>query len=221
MVALTDFLQLETPETTVRDWTVDGIPVLSAALTLPHPVGKERRQRRIARYYQQFARSYLHYCDSFLFPRAAEGYRLAVAASTPLPAFTAHLSYQVTYNQNGLFSLYLDAEERGDGGRLTVRRGDTWELSSGMTLPLPSFFPPHTPYRKLLTQLAREEVERRLEAGEASYREDWHKRLKRTFCSENYYLTQEGLCFFYQMYDLAPAVEGIPVFCLPRDDAGA
>ena len=33
----------------------------------------------------------------------------------------------------------------------------------------------------------------------------------------NFYLTEEGLAFFYPMYAIAPAVEGIPVFTVPYD----
>ena len=35
-----------------------------------------------------------------------------------------------------------------------------------------------------------------------------------------FYLTPEGLAFFYPMYAIAPAAEGIPVFTVPYEAVG-
>lgn len=214
--------RLETVEEVVeRDWAVEDIPVLSARVSLPRPAeaGRDRRLRRIDRYYRQFARSYLRYCESFLLPRAAAEFRQAAASGAPLPHLTASLTYQVTWNEGGVWSLYADSRERG-GPPLTVRRGDTWNLDTGTPLTLASFFPPRTPLRRLLPALAAREIQRQLDAGTAFYREDWQRRLRRELCTGNYYLSAGGICFFYQMYDLAPSAEGTPVFCLPWGSHG-
>ena len=42
--------------------------------------------------------------------------------------------------------------------------------------------------------------------------------LRRRFHPDHYYLTEHGLSFFYPMYALGPAAEGIPVFSLPYGD---
>ena len=52
------------PFKTEREWTADGIPVLSASVSMPQPVpltGKPAR--RLHRYYQLQCRSYLRYCE--------------------------------------------------------------------------------------------------------------------------------------------------------------
>ena len=49
------------------------------------------------------------------------------------------------------------------------------------------------------------------------YAEGWRRRLRRSLSPLNFYLTEEGLAFFYPMYAIAPAVEGIPVFTVPYD----
>ena len=41
--------------------------------------------------------------------------------------------------------------------------------------------------------------------------------LRRCFSSRNYYLSEEGLRFFYPMYAVAPAAEGIVAFTVPYD----
>lgn len=49
----------------------------------------------------------------------------------------------------------------------------------------------------------------------AQYHPHWRRALRRAFNPRNYYLTPDGLAFFFPMYALAPAAEGIPVFHVP------
>ena len=132
------------PLTAEREWTADGVPALSAAVTVPEPVPcADRTARRIRRYYQLQCRSFLHYCEKVLLPQAAAEVRAALAASRPLPVFRAELTYQVTHNEGGLWSLYTQSRETVPGApSLLLRRGDTWDLSDGYPVPLSAFFPP-------------------------------------------------------------------------------
>ena len=79
--------QLHTePHTTEREWTLDGLPILTASVTVPKPLLlSERISRRIHRFYQLQARSYLRYCENWLLPQAQGEYRAALASSAPLP----------------------------------------------------------------------------------------------------------------------------------------
>ena len=133
-----------------------GIPVLTARIALPEPVGPETRlKRRIRRYYRTQCRAYLRYCGRQLFPMAAAAYRAALASSAPLPCFHAELTYHVTCHEGGFWSLYTQSQEPDDGGRTLLRRwGDTWDLRTGYPAALPSFFPPHSGWKKQLLHLA-------------------------------------------------------------------
>ena len=86
--------RLETEAFTAeREWCVEGIPVLTAAVSLPRPVGPQTRMlRRIRRYYRAQAGAFLRYCQRQLLPMAAEAYREARAASRPLPCLRAELT---------------------------------------------------------------------------------------------------------------------------------
>ena len=57
-------------------------------------------------------------------------------------------------------------------------------------------------------------------AGMARYHEKWRQELRRNFNRENYYVTPEGLQFFWQMYAIAPWAEGVPTFSLPFGEQG-
>lgn len=201
--------------TAEREWTVEGVPVLQASVSLPNPTGASSPlTRRIRRYYRLQCRSYLRYCENFLFPAAAEAYREALKTSAPLPLFRAELGYEVTYNEGGLWSLYTQSREMTPKSFL-CRRGDTWDLATGYPIPLSAFFPPRSGWRRRLLTLASEEICRREAAGTSLFREDWRRRLRRSFNSRNFYLTADGLAFFFPMYTLAPSAEGIPTFTLP------
>ena len=205
------------PFTTEREWTVEGIPVLSASVSVPQPVpAADRVSRRILKYYQLQCRSYLRYCEKWLLPQAETEYRAALAASAPLPCFRAELGYRVTYNEGGLWSLYTQSREHTlPGPALLTRRGDTWDLTTGYLVPLSAFFPVRSSWRKQLLSLAAEEIQRQERAGISRYDPDWRKKLRRRFNSRNYYLTEEGLTYFFPMYAIAPAAEAIPAFTLP------
>ena len=85
-----------------REWTVEGIPVLTATVEVPQPLGTDAVSRRIRRYYQAQCKAFLRYCERWLFSQAEAEYRAALAASAPLPCFRAELGYRVTYNSGGL-----------------------------------------------------------------------------------------------------------------------
>ena len=147
---------LETvPFAAEREWTVEGVPVLSAAAQAPEPLEKDRTARRIKRFYQLQCRSFLRYCERCLLPQAAAEYRTALEASRPLPSFRAELSYQVTYNEGGLWSVWTQVREvLGPGPALVTRRGDTWDLAAGYPVPLRDFFPAGTAWEKRLMALS-------------------------------------------------------------------
>lgn len=199
-----------------REWTVEGVPVLWAEVRLPQPEPAEDSvSRRIRRFYRLQCRSFLRYCERSLLPQAAAEYRAALAASRPLPSFRAELDYQVTYNQGGLWSLYTQTRETMGKTVALGRRGDTWDLAAGYPVPLKDFFPAGMAWKKRLLAHAAEEIRRRERAGAGRWREDWRRELRRHFNPQNFYLTAEGLAYFWPQYAIAPASEGVPVFCLP------
>ena len=87
-------------------------------------------------------------------------------------------------------------------------------------MPLSAFFQSRSPWKRQLLSLAAAEIERQEKAGVSRYHEGWRKALRRRFNAQNFYLTGEGLIFFYPMYAIAPAAEGIPAFTVPFGEQG-
>ena len=156
-------LELHTePFTIEREWERDGIPVLSASVSIPHPASsKSGVCRRICRFYDLQARSFLRYCERWLLPEAAAQCQAALAASAPLPRLQAGLHYHITYNEGGFWSLYTQScEPAPTGGRsLFFRHGDTWDLSTGYPAAVGSFFPPHFRWKSRFLTLAAQEIQ--------------------------------------------------------------
>ena len=95
----------ETPLHLEKTWESGGVPVLTAEVTLPCCGGKSRRARRFDRYYRQYARAYLKYCEAELLPRAAETMHTALERSAPWSCARAALAYRVTLVRGDILSL--------------------------------------------------------------------------------------------------------------------
>jgi len=205
------------PFTTERVWTVEEIPVLTARLSVPEPLSAEDRiSRRIRRYYRLQLRAYLRYCESFLLPQAEAEFRAALAASTPLPSFRAELDHTITYREGSLLSLCIRSlESVPQGSTRSVWWGDTWDLTDGYPVPLSAFFPPRSSWKRALTTYAEAELRRREEQGAVHPRGGLCRLLRRHFNPRSYYLTPEGLVFFYPAGSIAPMAEGILSFNVP------
>ncbi len=197
-------------------WESDGIAVLRADVELPQLAGSSHRVRRFNRYYRRLANAYFVYCEQMLLPYAKEQCKTALKNSAPWSHTQAQMRFTVTCRADSIFSLYIDAKETdGPVPRLTLRRADTWDLKSMLPIPLSEHYPPHAHCRRQLIRFARETAQRQQEQGSAVYDRNWRTLLRTAFSTRNYYLSDAGLCFFYPMYALAPAAEGIVTFTVP------
>ena len=199
-------------------WTYDGVAVLTASVCLPQLPGPLRHSRRFNRYYRRYCRAFVRYCEQALLPLAQTNYRNTADRSAPWNPLRVSLRYTVSFFSAGVLSLYTDMrEESGFSQPVTVRRADTWDLSAVLPMPLGEFFPRHCRCRQRLLDCARTEARRRMERG-AAFCPDRRAALRRALNTRNFYLSAEGLRFFYPMYTVAPGSEGIVLFELPYDD---
>ena len=78
-----------------------------------------------------------------------------------------------------------------------------------------SFLPKPRRWKRLFSDTAAAEVERRIRSGAGAYREDWRRHLKGALNPRDFYITGEGLCFFVPMYALGGPALGVPDFLIP------
>lgn len=200
-----------------KAWESDGVVVLRASVTLPQLAGRDMRVKRFNRYYRRFCRAYLTYCAQTLLGEAASSCRAAQAVSAPWEAGRASLTFRIVHRAGDVLSIVCDARESIHGlPPFFIRRSDVWGLAMGLPMPLDEFFPAHTRCKKTLLRFAREEARRQIENG-APYHDNWRAMLRRALNTRNFYLTDDGMCFFYPIGAVAPAREGVISFTLPYD----
>ncbi len=193
----------------------DGEPVLSLSLHTPELAAEGRGPEHISRYYTKLTDIWKARWEHTLFPAACAALAAAREVSRPFQPWSATLDYRVTLEDDRLLSIYVDATERSDGRPMTVRTADTWEIKTGFPHLLPDFLPKSPLWRRsLLTELT-SQAETQLQHGESFFYQDAAQRLRRSFSSKRFYLTDRHLAIFFPMLSLAPAAEGIPVFLLP------
>ena len=199
-----------------QSWEAEGVVVLTASVSLPQLAGGGGRAKRFNRYYRRLCRAYFSYCRQVLLPEAAEALRAAMAVSAPWSVSRAELRHTIALRAGEVLSVVCDSREQCSGkADFLLRRSEVWDLTVGLPMPIEEFFPPRKRCKKALVRFAREETLRRLERGEAVPRENWRSALRRALDLRSFYLTPEGLCFFYPMYAVGP---DILTFTMPYDD---
>lgn len=212
---MTEEPRLTAPLTEDQTWEAEGIPVLSASVSLPQLEGQSGSARRFNRCSELLRQAFFAYCRQFLLPEAAVSCRTAMDASAPWNAARAELSFRVSLHTGFLLSLVYDERETVHGrAGFAMRSGEVWDLSAGLPVPVSECFPPRTPCRSVLLRFAREELLRRLENGMV-LRDNWRLRLRRHMNPRGYYLTGEGLCVFCPLGTVAPREAGFPTFTIP------
>lgn len=205
----------DAPLRKTQSWQSGGVTVLTADIELPQSAPGPRRTRRFDRYYRAFLSAYLCYCECTLLPRAAESCRDAMARSAPWQQLRAEVRFAATFCGGGVLSLTVDCRERGAGILpLTQRRADVWDTRAVLPLPAAFFFPGRGLRRGRILRAAREQLPARWAGGGVRVDPDWRTTLRRAFNPRCFYLTDEGLCFFWPMYALA---DEISVVTLPFD----
>lgn len=117
-------------------------------------------------------------------------------------------------------SIYTDITENSKYGSITIRFGDVWDLKTGCPVPLSAFFPHTRNYKKKIKGLIISEVSRLRDRGLGSYFDRIKRNCCKYFSSDNFYLIDDGLVVFYQMYTIGPKSEGVPSFTLKWSEKG-
>ena len=201
---------------TERTMDYNGEPVLSYSLCRP-VFPKDGPTARLERYFAQMARGWQERWEKVLYQRACAALCAAREASRPFESWQARLEFTVTWWEEPLLSLYLDARERTSVRRPVIsRQGETWNCATGWPRTLRSFFPPgdHHWRSRVIRQLQESALER-LDSGESLLDPDCAHTLSRAYDPERFYLTEQGLAIFYPLYLLGPFAEGLPTFTIP------
>ena len=195
----------------------NGRTALRMQQSYPRLVSQGVGAERINRYYKALAERWRMRWEDELGPQAC---RALAEQEDERPPWEATLDFAVTYNEGDLFSLTVDAYEFTGGAHgHTVRRGDTWQVSSGMPRSLFSFFPDEKPVKRRILAEMIAQAQAMQESGEHLFFDDYQTLMREYFDPELFYLTPEDIAVFYPLYAIGPYVEGFVTFVLGRVEA--
>ncbi len=158
------------------------------------------------------------YCAQTLYKNAMKRYSFSGENGNTLYAFELFRDYNVTYDKDGVLSLYFD-RFRYDGGAngSTVRTSDNWKTDESRKLRLYELFPRGFDYMAYIENQVIMQIEEQLKTGNAYYFDDYKRLVRRYFNPENFYITDNGLTVFFQEITIAAHVSGIVTFEIPLD----
>jgi hypothetical protein len=118
-------------------------------------------------------------------------------------------SYKIRVNQNGVLSLSeeLNYYAQGAAHGMTVVKSLSFDLSTGHAYRFPELFRKGSKYKKIIDYVVKHQMKERevpLIAEFAGIRDD-----------PDYYLTDQALVVYFQLYEYTPYAYGIPEFSIP------
>lgn len=171
-----------------------------------------RTTASINQFYQTDATEFEKYCRLELYPDALNQFHYSQETALTMIPYEAMVTYKVTYNANGIVSLYFDRYLFTGGAHGTTKRySDTWDLKTGRRLKLKDFYPAGTDYKALLLA----EISCQISRAPDQFFEYYRKLLQESFNASDFYMTDEGIVIYFQQYDIAPYASGIPQFLIP------
>ena len=217
MMATQNYSATIIPQQLNQDFTYEDVLMLS--LTMDYfkvrlPDGSPVETAINSRIQMQVDDLY-NYASTTLYENAVETYQYTQEEGFPFNPYGSGVQYKVTYNQECYLSMYRDVYEYTGGAHPnTLRYSDTWNLRTGMMVPLSSYFPVGFHYQQFLLALIIKQADKVMEQEQIFF-EDYRKLIVEKFNPQSYYLSPCGLVIYYQQYDIAPYATGIVTFTIP------
>lgn len=195
-----------------------NIPVLTYKINFPcfnSNCGKASTQA-VNSYYLNLSKNTEIYCRTVLFSIAVENTRY-LQPDRPFNSYTIDVNYNITFNCGCVTSLYIDTYTYLGGAHGDTKRiSDTWNFITGTQMDLDCIYSLSPSCIEKLQKRMRHQVRERLVCSPGSYFDNYSDLLVEHFSPESYYLVQNGFTIYYQQYEIAPYVTGIPEFFFPR-----
>lgn len=205
------------PNTIQEHLEYQQIPVLNYTYSTPifSSFQYQNSVSMVNQYYTKHAQNFLWRINHELLPAAISDYQNSLKTGYPFHPYDVTHTYKITYNENGLLSLYCDLYEFTGGAHgNTNRESQTWCIAHGQLLTLKDFFPDDPHYISNIQNEIIRQINARIKAGNNIYFNNYAELVKQTFTPKNFYLTARGIVIYFQQYDIAPYASGMPSFLI-------
>ncbi len=189
--------------------------VLRYSIVYPEMSSGENKER-VNAYYASRTKRLERYIRNRLFRETVSRYKKSILRQVPFFETQFTSEFHTAYITGTFFSLYEDEYEYlGGANGQTLRTAQTWLLPKGRRIRLGDFFKRRIRWRNLIFETISNTIREQMKEEEAAYFENWELLIRRYFNQNNYYLTEEGFCVYYQETTIAPHSSGVVVFNVP------
>ncbi len=198
--------------------------ILTYTIKYPQFVSDKFRPflNKLNRYYEAEAVLYQKINVAKLYEMAVSDYEESVANDYPIHQYEVYVEFKVTYNENCALSLYFDRYEYTGGAHgMTVRYSDTWDLNKGVRINLDDLFPHNENFTDYIQSEIIRQIENEIKNNNNIFFDNYASLVREYFNPKNFYLTEDGVVIYFQLYEIGPYVIGIQTFTIPYKEGGA
>ena len=175
--------------------------------------------KKISTFYEFQARQTEAYCRTELYPQAVEQAEYAQINQFPFNNYEFLSVFQITYNDDCVTSLYTNQYTYLGGAHgNTVRDSQTWDFCTGNQLSLLDFFPNNPKFTDIIFNGIQQQIEEQIKTSSSEYFDDYPSLIRGNFNINGFFMKPTGIVIYYQQYDIAPYVSGMPEFFFPFQD---
>ena len=128
-------------------------------------------------------------------------------------------NYRVRYNQNGIVSVVLTNYQYSGGAHgSTIQTAYTFDLKTGARIRLSDLMKSGSGYQKEFSARIRKEIDARVDSGALYELQD--SPFQTLGDNPDFYLSNDGIVFFFQQYEHFPYAAGIQEFAVPYGGIG-
>lgn len=192
----------------------EGVTVLNYRIEYPEFLSNNYKSgiKVVNQYYRDKALALQNKFRTKLYQMAVDQYLDDIKNGFPIRVFEALQTFEVTYNQSCIISLYFDNYQYTGGAHgLTTRTSQTWNLKTRKMIKLRELYRCSGNYKSYIKKKIIAEIKENPEL----YFENYEELVEQTFSVNNFYTTSQGVVVYFQQYDIAPYSSGIREFLLP------
>jgi len=129
------------------------------------------------------------------------------------------VSFRTEYNRGNIISFSFSVVTYSGGAHdMITLKSDTFDLGEGVRITADDLFTVNEEtYSRRLKDLILQQIDEQSGSDSMFFYEDYDELVEQTFDKENFVLTEEGLCIYFQVYDLAPYAAGTIRFTIPYE----
>ncbi|MDE6954063.1 MAG: DUF3298 and DUF4163 domain-containing protein [Erysipelotrichales bacterium] len=193
-----------------EDYYYAGVKIVSCTIFYPQFTGHNPALDSLNKKYYLQAVKKEDYCRHVLYPNAVQAF-LQNSKAFPYEFIT---TITITLQTNEIISFYQqEYVYTGGANGQTTRISQTVNTLTGQIKQLCDFFQ----NKKNCIPCIKRNIIKQINTSKdpTIYFHNYPDLIEKSFQSQNFYLTSEGVVIFFSLYDIAPHSTGIPTFLIP------